>query len=258
MDVKIGEVAHNMNTVKMKLNEAIQQPSKPDVIILPEMWNAGYALTEIEQLADEQGQQTKALLSSFAKEHHVNIIGGSVAAKQEDGVYNTMFAFDRQGQLIGDYSKLHLFRLMDEDKYLQAGHSLGELTIDDTKAGMMICYDIRFPELARSLALQGAKVLFVPAQWPHPRLHHWKTLLQARAIENQMFVVACNRMGVTGHTEFFGHSMVIDPWGEIIAEAGEEETTLYGEIDLSIVDKVRETIPVFADRRPELYTKIVK
>jgi len=96
-------------------------------------------------------------------------------------------------------------------------------------------------------------MLFVPAQWPNPRLHHWKTLLTARAIENQMYVIACNRMGTSGDSVFFGHSMVIDPWGEIVIEAGDEEAVLRGEIDLSLVDKVRSTIPVFQDRRPDQY-----
>ena len=258
MDVKIGEVSHNIDVVQQKLSEAVSHPSQPDVIVLPEMWNTGYALTEINELADMEGKQIVSLLSNFAKTHQVNLIGGSIAEKREAGVYNTIFAFNRNGELLADYSKLHLFRLMDEEKYLQAGDKLGQLTVDGVEAGMMICYDIRFPELTRSLALQGAKVLFVPAQWPHPRLHHWRTLLQARAIENQMYVIACNRMGVSGETAFFGHSMVIDPWGEVIVEAGEEETILYGEIDLEVVEKVRQTIPIFADRRPQFYETITK
>lgn len=258
MDVKIGDVAHNILTVEQKLNEAVNNKSKPDVIVLPEMWNTGYALTEINNIADYKGTKIKSMLASFAKQHRVNIVGGSIAEKREDGVYNTTFAFDREGKCIADYSKLHLFRLMEEEKFLQAGNKLGHLTIDEIEAGMMICYDIRFPELARTLALQGAKVLFVPAQWPHPRLHHWRTLLQARAIENQMYVVACNRVGSSGTSEFFGHSMVIDPWGEIISEASDTETILYGALDLSIVDKVRQTIPIFADRRPSFYGEVVK
>ncbi|MEK4249853.1 carbon-nitrogen family hydrolase [Paenibacillus sp. FSL W7-1287] len=258
MNVKAGDVAHNIEVLKGKLNEAVNGSEKPDVILFPEMWNTGYALTEIDTLADPEGKQTVAMLSEFAKRHHVNIIGGSIAQKKDDGVYNTIFAFNREGKLINDYSKLHLFRLMEEEKYLQAGDKLGQLEIDGVQAAMMICYDIRFPELARSLALQGAKVLFVPAQWPNPRLHHWRTLLMARAIENQMYVVACNRMGTSGDSEFFGHSIVIDPWGEIVAEAQDEDTILTGEIDLSIVEKVRATIPIFEDRRPQFYNRVIE
>ncbi|HBI05283.1 MAG TPA: carbon-nitrogen hydrolase, partial [Paenibacillaceae bacterium] len=114
-------------------------------------------------------------------------------------------------------------------------------------------YDIRFPELARSYALDGAGILVNSAEWPHPRLNHWRTLMQARAIENQMYVVACNRVGISGKTEFCGHSMVIDPWGEILVEGGEEEAILIAEIDLTLIEEVRGKIPVFADRRPDLY-----
>jgi predicted amidohydrolase len=119
--------------------------------------------------------------------------------------------------------------------------------------GLTICYDLRFPELFRRYALAGAKLIFVPAEWPHPRLMHWQTLLRARAIENQLFVVACNRVGVVGKTHFCGHSAVIDPWGETIVEGDESEMLLTAEIDLGLVDDVRQRIPIFADRRPEIY-----
>ncbi|WP_311290187.1 carbon-nitrogen family hydrolase [Paenibacillus glycanilyticus] len=253
MNIEIGQPDANFAKLASMLEEAASQPNKPDVIVFPEMWNTGYALTEITELADPQGERTIAYLSDFSRKHGVHIIAGSIAEGREDGVYNTIFAFDRDGNQTGDYSKIHLFRLMDEEKYLAAGDKLGRLEIEGAGAGMMICYDIRFPELARKLALDGAKLLFVPAEWPHPRLHHWRTLLTARAIENQMFVIACNRVGVSGDTHFFGHSMILDPWGETIAEAGEEETIVYAEIDLSLVDTVRGRIPVFEDRRPSLY-----
>lgn len=253
MHIEVGNVEANFSKLTNMLEEAVSGENKPDVIVFPEMWNTGYALTEIGSLADKEGVRTKALLSDFARKHGLYIVGGSIAEGRADGVYNTIFAFDREGNDAGDYSKIHLFRLMDEEKYLLAGDKPGTLAIEGQQAGMMICYDIRFPELSRKLALQGAKLLFVPAEWPHPRLHHWRTLLTARAIENQMFVVACNRTGTSGTTSFFGHSIVIDPWGETVAEAGEEETIVYAEIDLSLVDTVRGKIPVFEDRRPSVY-----
>ncbi|RIX53542.1 carbon-nitrogen family hydrolase [Paenibacillus nanensis] len=253
MPIDAGHPAHNKAKLEAMLQEAVGGGQKPDVILFPELWNTGYALDEIDKLADRNGEETIAFLSAFSRKHGVNVIGGSIAERKEDGVYNTIYAFDREGNRIGDYSKIHLFRLMDEEKYLKAGREPGRLLIEGEQAGMMICYDIRFPELTRTLALDGAKLLFVPAEWPNPRLHHWRTLLTARAIENQMYVVACNRMGVSGETSFFGHSLVIDPWGEIVAEAGEEETILTAEIDLALVDEVRSRIPVFEDRRPNLY-----
>ncbi|MUG72638.1 carbon-nitrogen family hydrolase [Paenibacillus validus] len=255
MDIAIGEPERNYAKLEEMLNEAVTNEVKPDVIVIPEMWNTGYALDRIQELADPAGERTRALLSGFSREHGVNVVGGSIAEKRECGVFNTIYAFDREGNEAGDYSKIHLFRLMDEEKFLQSGDKLGRLELDGVPAGMMICYDIRFPELSRKLALGGAQVLFVPAEWPNPRLHHWRTLLMARAIENQMFVISCNRVGISGTTEFFGHSMVIDPWGEVLAEGDESERIVRATIDLGLVKDVRRRIPIFEDRRPSLYAE---
>lgn len=253
MNVEIGRPEANFAKVQSMLEQAVQHPDKPDVILLPEMWNTGYALDRIHELADRDGQQTKRLIGDFCRRHGVNVIAGSIALKRGDRVYNTMLAFDRQGNVVADYAKIHLFRLMEEDKYLAAGDRSASFELDGLPCGMMICYDIRFPELARKLALSGAQMLFVPAEWPHPRLNHWRTLLLARAIENQMYVVSCNRVGTSGATEFFGHSMVIDPWGEIVIEGGEEEAILHANVEPEATGRVRRTIPVFEDRRPSLY-----
>jgi predicted amidohydrolase len=253
MDIAIGQPDVNFAHLETLLQQAVSAQVKPDVIIFPEMWNTGYALEEIHQLADREGVRTRELISGFAAKHQVHVIAGSIADKQAEKVRNTIYIFDRVGNLVTDYSKIHLFRLMDEEKYLSAGDELCSFELEGIPAGAMICYDIRFPELARKLALNGAQILFVPAEWPHPRLHHWRTLLMARAIENQMYVVSCNRVGRSGSTEFFGHSMVIDPWGEILVEGGEAEEILYATIDLGEVQRVRNKIPIFEDRRPPLY-----
>ncbi|MEK3721897.1 carbon-nitrogen family hydrolase [Paenibacillus sp. FSL H8-0034] len=253
MDIAIGEPELNYAKLEKLLDQAVEGETKPDVIIFPEMWNTGYALDRIQELADEEGQRTHALLSEFSRKHQVNIIGGSIAEKQGSQIYNTIYAYNREGSRVADYSKIHLFRLMDEEKYLEEGSHIGQFELDGISSGMMICYDIRFPELSRKLALGGAQIVFVPAEWPNPRLHHWRTLLMARAIENQMFVVSCNRVGISGTTEFFGHSMVIDPWGEALAEGDETEQVIRAQIDLALVDEVRSRIPVFEDRRPALY-----
>lgn len=253
MHIEAGRPEVNFSKLEGMLQAAVNRVAKPDVIVFPEMWNTGYALDVIGDIADEEGERTRAMMAEFSRRHAVNIVAGSIAEKRDAGVFNTIRVFDRSGDEAGDYDKIHLFRLMDEEKHLQPGGKIGRTTLDGESAGLMICYDIRFPELARTLALQGAKLLIVPAEWPNPRLYHWRTLLTARAIENQMYVIACNRIGVSGSTSFFGHSMVIDPWGEVIAEAGGEETVLTADIDLSLVDEVRGRIPVFEDRRPALY-----
>ncbi len=253
VDIQIGQPDKNFQRISEQLHSAVSGAIKPDVILLPEMWNTGYALDHIHLLADNQGVRTKKLISDFCKEHAVNIIAGSIADRMDGEVRNTMYVFDRTGAVVADYSKIHLFRLMSEEKYLVAGDHLGQFELEGVSAGMMICYDIRFPELTRKLALGGAKVLFISAEWPKPRLQHWRTLLTARAIENQMYIVACNRVGVSDGTEFFGHSMIIDPWGEIIVEADEEESIVTAELNLVLVDQVRERIPIFEDRRPKFY-----
>ncbi|MDR0270669.1 carbon-nitrogen family hydrolase [Paenibacillus sp.] len=252
-DIEIGSPETNKARLEVLMEKAMQGNPKPDLLVLPEMWNTGYALEQIQDIADPEGEDAREWLSSFAQKHQVMIVGGSVAVKKGNQIFNTMYAFDRNGRQVGEYSKLHLFRLMDEEKHLTAGDELVKLDLEGLKAGASICYDIRFPELSRSLALDGAKMLIVPAEWPHPRLHHWRTLLMARAIENQMYVVACNRVGSSRGTDFFGHSLIIDPWGEIIAEGSEAEEIVTGLILPELVDEVRGRIPVFADRRPELY-----
>ncbi|BBI33258.1 carbon-nitrogen family hydrolase [Cohnella abietis] len=253
MNIVSGDTEANFAKLEARLEEAAAIDPKPDLIIFPEMWNTGYALTEINELADPDGLRTKEVIAAFCRKHKINVLAGSIAQKRENSVTNTAHVFNRNGEEVTEYSKIHLFKLMNEHLHLEPGQQLGSFNLEGIPAAVMICYDIRFPELARKLALEGAKILFVPAEWPHPRLHHWRTLLQARAIENQMYVVSCNTVGESGGTSFFGHSMIIDPWGEVLAEAAEEETILVAEIDMALVDEVRGRIPVFADRKPPLY-----
>ncbi|RCX23357.1 putative amidohydrolase [Fontibacillus phaseoli] len=252
-DIALGDPKLNRERLEARMEQAAASSVKPDVIMLPEMWNTGYALAQIGQLADPGGIETRSWISDFARRHGIQVIAGSIAEKRDGRVYNTMLIFDRDGQEVDAYSKIHLFRLMEEEKYLTSGERPVLFELDGVKSGASICYDIRFPELARTLALKGARALFIPAQWPHPRLQHWRTLLMARAIENQMYVVACNRTGISGSDAFFGHSLIIDPWGEIVAEGGEGEEIMTGRVDLTLVTQVRERIPVFADRQSQLY-----
>ncbi len=253
MDIALGEPDRNFRKAADLVQSAAEK-ERPDVIVLPEMWNTGYSLENLADIGDPGGCRTTELFGTLAGEYNVNIVAGSVATLRGEKAFNTLFAFDRKGRTIASYSKIHMFKLMDEHLFITPGDSLCLFELDGFPCGAVICYDIRFPELVRSLALQDCRMLFVPAEWPYPRLDHWRTLLKARAIENQMFVAACNRCGASNETSFFGHSMVIDPWGEIAGEIEEEkEDILSVEIDPSLVSQVRETIPVFQDRRPETY-----
>lgn len=252
-EIRLGKPEENFKQMRALLEQAVSEHPDLDLAVLPEMWNTGYALDRIHELADPEGGAAREWLSAFAAERRIQIVGGSIAEKRDGNIYNAMYVFDREGREAARYAKIHLFRLMDEQKYVAPGERNVVFELNGTKAGAAICYDIRFPELARTLALQGAKLLIVPAQWPHPRMHHWRTLLMARAIENQMYVLACNRTGRSGNDVFFGHSMIIDPWGEVIAEGGEGEAIVTGAVDPSLVDEVRGRIPVFSDRRPDRY-----
>lgn len=255
LNVGFGKVDENFERAEQFIRQAAQGGA--EIIVLPEMWNTGYALEKLPELADENGERTQAFLSKLAKELAVHIVGGSVAIRVDGKFFNTMYTFNKDGELVGEYSKAHLFRLMDEHLYLQAGDKMNRFALGDVEAGGVICYDIRFPEWLRSHALQGAKVLFVPAQWPTPRIDHWKTLLQARAIENQCFVIAVNRISRKVEN-FNGQSMIIKPWGEVLWTGAADEELAIIDVDFSIVDEVRTRIPVYDDRRPNLYEEVVK
>jgi len=251
MDIAFGDIEENVKRAAEQLAAVMEQ--EPDVVVLPELWTTGYDLTRLDVLGDVDGVHVKGVMSEWAKAYDVNIVGGSIAKRTDDGVTNTMYMFDRSGEIVGEYSKVHLFQLMDEHKFLAPGSDEGQFTVDNVPCAGFICYDIRFPEWLRVHTSKGAEVLFVVAEWPLPRLVHWRTLLTARAIENQCYVVACNRAGSDPNNVFAGHSMIIDPWGEVVAEAGEGEEMLVGTLDFAKIPEVRRGIPVFEDRRPDLY-----
>lgn len=251
LDIAFGNPKVNYAAAERKIHEAAA--GKPDCLLLPELWTTGYDLSRLGEIADPEGRDTQVLISGLARQYGVNIVAGSVANRRESGITNSMFIFNRMGELVGEYNKLHLFRLMDEHLYLQPGGNKGLFTLDGTLCAGLICYDIRFPEWVRTHTASGAEVLFISAEWPLPRLAHWRALLISRAIENQCYIIACNRAGQDTANTFAGHSMIIDPWGEIVCEASENEEILSGVIDLEKVREVRAKMPVFADRRPEFY-----
>ncbi|ALC91611.1 hydrolase [Bacillus sp. FJAT-18017] len=251
MNIQFGDVERNYASVENYIKKAAAD--KADIIVFPEMWNTGYALNQLDQLADENGQRTQNLLSELASKFNVNIVGGSVATKRDGSFYNTMYVANRSGEVVADYDKAHLFKLMDEHHFLNAGQKMNTFELDGIMCGGVICYDIRFPEWILAHVLKGAKIMFVPAEWPATRIDHWQILLQARAIENQCFIVAVNRVGSDPNNQFNGHSMVIAPWGELLLSRQTEEGIYTVDLDLKEVDRVRNAIPVFQDRRADLY-----
>ncbi len=253
IDIEYGKPIENFKHVTESITEAAQNGA--DCIVLPEMWNTGYALQQLGKIADLEGKETKRLLSSLALKYNVYIVGGSVSVKALKGYFNRMYVFNRFGEVISEYDKAHLFNVMDEHHYLKAGQKENLFEVDGNVSGGLICYDIRFPEWVRKHALAGAKLIFVVAEWPEARVDHWVTLLKARAIENQLFIIAVNRVGEDPNNTFAGHSMVIDPWGKTIAIGSTTESILYADLNIEEVDRVRTRISVFLDRREDLYNK---
>jgi omega-amidase len=250
MRIALGDVKRNFTNVEKLTAEAARRGSH--LVVFPELWSTGYALDRAREFADPLNAGIFAQLSTVATQNKTSIVG-SVLEKRGLEVANSATFFAPNGRMLGVYRKIHLFRLMKEDQYLQPGSSPLVLDLPWGKTALAICYDLRFPELFRRYALEGAQMVILPAEWPAERLEHWRTLLQARAIENQYYIVATNACGETGGTIFGGHSMVIDPWGKVLVEAGDEPGLFTVEIDLDRVAQIRERIPVFDDRRPEVY-----
>jgi predicted amidohydrolase len=205
------------------------------------------------KLADDW-QKSVDQLAALAQKHQL-WLNGSVLTRDEQGkYYNTSLLFESNGRIVGRYSKTHLFSYQNEAGHLAAGDALAVVETPWGKAGLAICYDLRFPEIFRAYALQGAALVLLPAAFPYPRRAHWRTLLRARAIEEQLFMVGTNRIG----GDFFGTSCVIDPWGETVVEGSEDkEELLVAAIDLDKVKEVRNKMTVLQDRRPELYRDII-
>lgn len=252
MDMKLGCPDENFAKAEQMIRQAME--AQPDVLVLPETWNTGFFPKEnLAEFSDRDGQRVKAEIGTLAKQCHVNIVAGSVSNLRSGKVYNTAMIFNREGDCIASYDKTHLFTPMGEDNYFTPGDHLCRFELDGVQCGIIICYDVRFPELTRSLTVPGLDVLFMVSQWPKVRTFHLRTLTTARAIENQMFVVCCNSCGTAGETIYGGNSAIIDPWGETLALAGEGEQCLSAQCDLEKLTQIRNTIPVFRDRRSGLY-----
>ena len=252
MDMLLAKPEENFSHAAKLVKQAMKD--KPDVLVLPETWNTGFFPREnLQALCDRDGSRVKQVFGALAERYQVNIVAGSVSNLRGGKVYNTAMVFDRTGVCIASYDKTHLFTPMGEDNYYTPGDRLCTFVLDGVKCGLIICYDVRFPELTRSLTVPGLDMLFVVSQWPKVRTFHLRSLTTARAIENQMFLVCCNSCGTAGQTVYGGNSAIIDPWGETVALAGETEEILTADCDLQILTNIRGSIPVFRDRRPSLY-----
>jgi predicted amidohydrolase len=250
MNITLGDSRKNLQQFEAYTSEAARRGSR--LVLFPELWASGYALENAREMSAALNAGEFAAVSTAATQHKISIVG-SLLEKRGIEVSNSATFFAPTGKLVGVYRKIHLFKLMDEHRWLQAGAAPLLMDLPWGKTGIAICYDLRFPELFRRYAVDGAKIILIPAEWPVARLEHWRALLQARAIENQCYIVACNAVGETGDTTFAGHSMIVDPWGKIVVELGETPQLATADIELDLVDEVRARIPVFEDRRTDVY-----
>ena len=250
-NLKLGNVDTNLDSALIGIEQAAAQGAQ--IAVLPEMWSSGYDYRRLGDLAERTPEVIERLCA--ASRATGLILVGSLPEKQGDILHN-MATVIESGEVKGVYRKLHMFSTMGEDRFLSPGDST--LVVDTAigRIGVAICYDLRFPELFRKMALDGAELICVPAEWPKPRQEHWRTLLRARAIENQLFIAAANCCGIQGKLDFFGMSLLISARGEVLAEAGEYDTVLTATFEQQEMATYREQIRCFVDRRPEIYGKL--
>lgn len=239
-----------------------------DFIILPEMFNCPYSNEKfIEYAEDEKDSITLKKISRMAEDNNVYILAGSIPERESEKIFNTSYLFDRTGQIIAKHRKMHLFDIDVKDRItfkesdvLTAGDQFTLAETEFGKIGIGICYDVRFVELARIMVENGALILFYPGAFNMTTgPAHWELLFRARALDNQVFCVGvAPSLNIDASYHSYGHSIVTNPWGEVIAQADEKENLIICEIDLSEIKKIREEIPLLKNKRNDLYEVIKK
>jgi len=250
MDVRTGRPEANL--AKARTFAAQAQEAGANLLLFPELWLHGYNLERAKEWASPLGEGGFSRMADLARDHGLYVCGTALE-RHGAGVSNTSVLYGPDGGLLGSYRKIHLFPLMGETRYLVAGDHATVCETEWGPVGLTICYDLRFPELYRTMALAGVTLFLVPAQWPVPRLEAWLLLARARAVENELFVAACNRVGTEGVTTFSGRSAVIDPWGKALVEGDDQERLLVAQVDRKEIRKARRYLTVFEDRRPDAY-----
>ncbi|MBN2374545.1 carbon-nitrogen family hydrolase [bacterium] len=241
MSVEWGKERSNID----KVIKAIDRLSDEQVHIIsfPELFTTGF---DYDYIKDRDPDVTWGILDELgvkAKERQAYILAGTLPETDMGRVYNTLFVIGPSGERTAAYRKMHLFPLIDEDRFFNAGEDILVFQTEWARIGLAICYDLRFSDQFRSMALEGAEVIFVPAQFPSSRIDHWDTLLKARAIENQVFIAGINRTGQDRVGSFSGHTAIYDPMGRMIAGGSEGEGWIAGSIDLGEIDRVRRELP---------------
>ena len=257
----VTDKMQNVRTAGIYLEKI--KDEKPDFVILPEMFCCPYQTQNFPVYAEEEGGPVWQQLSEYAKQYGIYLIGGSMPEKDAEGkVYNTSYIFDRQGKQIGKHRKVHLFDMdvtggqtFKESDTLTAGDHDTVFDTEFGRMGVMLCFDIRFPELARMMVNDGAKAIFVPAAFNMTTgPAHWELSFRTRALDNQIYMIGCAPMRdeSAGYISW-GHSIVTDPWGRVIDMLDEKEGVLLTELDLDYEEQVREELPLLKSRRKDMY-----
>lgn len=257
----VADKMENVRTVKTYLEKI--KDENPDFVILPEMFCCPYQTENFPIYVEKEGGPVWQQLSGYAKQYGIYLIGGSMPEKDAEGnVYNTSYIFDREGKQIGKHRKVHLFDIdvkggqtFKESDTLTAGDSDTVFDTEFGKIGVMLCFDIRFPELSRMMVNDGAKVIFVPAAFNMTTgPAHWELSFRTRALDNQIYMVGCApARDVSAGYISWGHSIVTDPWGRVTGMLDENEGILLAELDMDYEEQVREELPLLKSRRKDMY-----
>lgn len=251
MAVALGRPKENKVTAQGLAAQAVAQGA--DLLLLPELWATGYDLDRARQYTAPLDSGHFALMADLARTHQLYVAGTALEANPNGRPFNTAALYGPDGNCVDAYRKVHLWAPLGEVEHLSPGDALPTFDLPWGRMAMAICYDLRFPELWRRLADAGAQLVLIPAEWPTRRVEHWRLLLRARAVENQLFVAGCNRAGTDADGEFGGHSAVVDPWARVLVEGGSNPGLLVTTLEMDEVTRARSLFPFLADRRPEVY-----
>jgi predicted amidohydrolase len=251
MQIATGRPDSNEATARALAARAAGQGAQ--LLVLPELWHTGYDLERAKDYAAPLNAGSFALMADLARAFGLYVAGTALETNPEGRPFNTCALYGPDGVRAGAYHKVHLWASLGEVEHMTAGGSLPTFELPWGGMGLAVCYDLRFPEMWRRYADAGAQMVIIPAEWPVRRVEHWRLLLRARAVENQFFVVACNRAGADIDGEFGGHSAVVDPWARVLVEGGSEPGLFVATLDLDEVARSRQLFPFLSDRRPEVY-----
>lgn len=242
----------DLNLQRIMESARLASKEKSSLLILPELCLHGYNYARINGWKNWMLPAVTDVIGEIARANSI-AIAGSFVENDQGKLYNSFMMVNSEGIIVHTYRKIHLFNLLGEGDFFAAGNEIKPFSSELGITGSAICYDLRFPEFFRKLAINNCGIMIIPAEWPKPRIEHWKILLQARAIENQVFMIGVNCVGSVLGVDYGGNSAVVNPWGEVVASLNENEGLITVPIDLDLVEDVRKRIPVWADRKSDLY-----